>query len=300
MSSASELLYLPVVIWVAAGVGLLLAFRKSTPRLVLRLAAFFLALWAVLATTVLAWVLLNGGVPAVLALLHSPLLLFQSRWAIVWLTGALGAFAVFTVAFLLNQLVAHSLMRLLPTSEVPWPQDLRGPESSISLLEFDSSAAEAFSFTLLRLGLTEGRLPHRHDVILVSSGLRSLLTADELDAVIAHELGHVRGLDARYLTFLRTFARLMAWDPLLAYLARRLTTREEYRADLDAARMTHHPLSLARALYKAVSLPNPPAPRPFSALLRVRGRHGRQEAYERIRRLVALAETGAYEGEPVV
>ena len=299
MSAASELLYLPVVVWVGAGVGLQLAFRKSTPRLVLRLAAGFLALWAILATTVLVWVLLNGGLPAVLALLHSPLLLFQSRWAMVWLVGAIGAFAVFTTAFLLNQLVAHGLMRLLPTSKIPWPPGLRRPESPTSLLEFDSPAPEAFSFTLLRTGLGERRLPYRHDIILVSRGLRALLTADELEAVIAHELGHVRGLDARYLTFVRTLARMMAWDPLLAYLARRLTTREEYRADLDAARMTRHPLSLARALYKAVSLPGPAAARSFPGLLQVGGRHGTREAYERIRRLVVLAETGAFEGEPV-
>ncbi len=299
MSAASELFYVPVAIWVAAGVGLLVAYRKSTPRLVLRLAAFFLALWAILATTVLAWVLLNGGVPAVLALVHSPLLLFQIRWARVWLTGALGALAVFTAAFLLNQLVAHGLLRLLPVSEIPWPRDLARPASPTSLLAFDSPEAEAFSFTLLRSGVREGRWPYRHDVILVSRGLRALLTPEELEAVVAHELGHIRGLDGRYLTFVRTLARMMAWDPLLAYLARSLTTREEYRADLDAARMTHRPLALARALYKTLSLPSSVGRRPFPALLRVSGRHGTREAYERIRRLVALAETGAYEGEPV-
>lgn len=299
MSAASELLYFPVATWIAAGVGLLVAYRKSTPRLVLRLAAGFLALWAILATTVLAWVLLNGGVPAVLALLHSPLLLFQSRWALVWVTGALGALGVFTAAFLLNQLVAHGLLRLLPVSEIPWPRDLVRPASPTSLYAFDSSAPEAFSFTLLRTGVRGGRLPHRHDVILVSRGLCTMLTPEELESVIAHELGHVRGLDARYLTFVRTLARMMAWDPLLAYLARSLTTREEYRADLDAARMTRRPLALARALYKTVSLPSSPVERPFPALLRVQGRHGTREAYERIRRLVALAETGSYEGEPV-
>lgn len=300
MSAGSELLYLPVMGWIAVGVGLLVAYRKSTPTMVLRLAASFLALWAILATTVLAWVLLNGGPVAVWALVRSPLLLFESRWALVWLTGAIGALGVFTVAFLLNQLVGHGLLRVLRTSPVPWPEDLPMPAAPTSLLEFESGAAEAFSFTLLEPGLREGRIPYRRDVILLSSGLRALLTPDELHSVIAHELGHIRGLDSRYLTFLRTFAQMMAWDPLLAYLARSLTTREEYRADLDAARMTHHPLSLARALYKAMTVPPPSGPRAFPAFLRVSGRSGQREAYERIRRLVALAETGACEGEPVV
>ncbi|MGA7862278.1 MAG: M56 family metallopeptidase [Thermoplasmata archaeon] len=300
MSAVSGLLYLPVVVWIATGIGLLVAYRKSTPRLVLRLASGFLALWAVLATTVLAWVLLNGGVGAVLALLHSPLLLFQSRWTVVWLAGAVGALAVFTVAFALNQLVGHGLLRVLPTAPVEWPADLPAPERPTSLLEFASPAAEAFSFTLLQPGLREGRVPYRRDVILVSQGLRALLAPEELDAVVAHELGHIRGLDSRYLTFLRTFAHMMRWDPLLAYLSRRLTTREEYRADLDAARMTHQPLALARALYKVMTVPERGPAWPFPGLIRLAGRHGRSEAYERIRRLVVLAESGAFEGEPVV
>jgi Zn-dependent protease with chaperone function len=300
VSAGSELLYLPVLVWVATGVGLLVASRKSTPRMVLRLAAGFLALWAVLATTVLAWVLLNGGVGAVVSLLHSPLLLFQGRWTYVWLTGALGALAVLTVAFALNQLVGHGLLRVLPTTVVEWPAGLPSPERPTLLLEFESSAADAFSFTLLEPGLREGRMPYRRDVILVSRALRSLLAREEYDAVIAHEFGHIRGLDSRYLTFLRTFAHMMRWDPLLAYLSRTLTTREEYRADMDAAGMTRDPLALARALYKAMSVPDPAPVRPFPGLLRLAGRHGRTEAFERIRRLVALAESGRLEGAPVV
>ncbi len=137
-------------------------------------------------------------------------------------------------------------------------------------------------------------------MILVSRRLRTLLARDELDAVVAHELGHIRGLDSRYLTFLRTFSQMMPWDPLLAYLSSSLTTREEYRADLDAARITQRPMALARALYKAMTVPDPVPPRPFPGFLRLAGRRGRREAYERIRRLVALAESGAFEGEPVV
>lgn len=300
MSALSGLLYLPVVVWVATGVGLLVAYRKSTPRMVLRLAATFLALWAILATTVLVWVLLNGGMPAVVALLHSPLLLFESRWAFVWVAGALGALGVFTMAFFLNQIVGHGLLRLLDTSPVPWPEELPVPIAPTSLLEFGSPAAEAFSFTLLEPGLREGRTPYRRDVILISRRLEGLLTREEIEAVVAHELGHIRGFDSRYLTFLRTLARMMRWDPLLAYLAWSLTRREEYRADIEAARMTRRPLALARAIYKAVSATESTLVRPVPGFLGLQGRHGHHEALERIRRLVALAESGAFEGDRVV
>jgi len=61
------LLYVPVAVWVATGFGLMVAFQRAAPSVVLRLAAAFLALWALLATTTLVWVLRNGGWSAVLA-----------------------------------------------------------------------------------------------------------------------------------------------------------------------------------------------------------------------------------------
>jgi Zn-dependent protease with chaperone function len=114
--------------------------------------------------------------------------------------------------------------------------------------------------------------------------------------VVAHEAGHIRALDGRFLTFFRTLARTMRWDPILAYLADRLTEREEFRADLEAVGVTGRPRALARALYKVSRLP--PPPRVASALLGVGGRRGQRQAVERIRRLVLLAESGRYSEDP--
>ncbi len=291
------LLYLPVGIWVATGTGLVLAYRRSTPPLLLRLAATFLALWALLATTVLVWVLANGGWSAILALLQSPGLLFENRFWGVWLLGGLGALLLLTTAFLVNQLVGWSLLRVLRPEPLAWPPRLPTPSTRTSLLRFESPRAEAFSFTLLDPGLRVRSGPHRHEIILLSGGLLELLTADETEAVVAHELGHVRGLDSRYLTFLRTFARMMRWDPLLAYLAWSLTRREEYRADWEAAHATHRPLALARALYKALSVGSLMGSGGSAAFLGLGGRRGRREALERIRRLLWLADSGIFEGE---
>ncbi len=300
MNAVGSLLYVPLVIWVATGVGLLVAYRRSTPTVVLRLAAAFLALWAVLATTVLVWVLYHGGWPAVVALLHSPLLLFQSRWLGFWAAGAFGALALLSLAFVLSQVAARGLLQMLHTAPIPGATlATRGRGAATTVLAFESDRPEAFSFTLLEPGLPEGRAPYRHDFILVSSGLRERLRPEELEAVIAHELGHVRGLDSRYLTFLRTFSRMMRWDPLLAYLAQSLTRREEFRADLDAVRLTHHPRALARALYKAIAAGGSASGAPVPSFLGLPGKRGSRDALDRIRRLVALADSGAFEGEPV-
>ena len=285
-------LYLPVVVWVATGVGLVLAFRRSAPATVLRLAATFLAFWALLATTTLIWVLANGGWTAVVDLARSPVVLFQPQYWRMWFWGAIGAFLIFVAAFALNQLVGRGFLRLLATRPLPWPRSLARPRGT-TLLAFRSDQPEAFSFTLLALGGSR-RGVHRREVILLSEGLLTQFDAAEREATIAHELGHLHDLDGRYLTFLRTLSRMMRWDPLMAYLASSLTRREEYRADLEAVRATRHPLALARALYKATrssALPSTPAGTGF---LGAGGERGRREAYDRIRRLVALADSDDY------
>lgn len=281
--------FLLVVGWVATGVVLLVAFRRSAPPVVLRLAATFLALWALLVTTLLAWVVVDGGWDGVVALLRSPFSLFQPQFAAVWALGAAGTFVVFALAFLLNQLVGRGWLGTLRPTPIDWPQGLPRPERAVTLLSFPDARVDAFSFALVELG--GPRLVRRREVILLSDGLRAELDEAELEAVVAHELGHVRGLDSRYLTFFRTFARLMRWDPVLGSLAISLTSREEYRADDEAVAMTHNPRALARALFKASTHGGGPFPIAAIGFLGVGGRRGRAEAARRIRRLVALADS---------
>lgn len=287
-------LFVPVVAWGAAGIGLAVAFRRAPSTTLFRLAAAFLAGWALLATTALVWVVANGGFGAFVRLGQAPAELFAPRSALLWVVGALGAFLVFLTAFLLSQAVGRGFLLALKPRPLPWPAALPVPATPTSLLAFPSARCEAFSFTLLEhaggLGL------RRRDVILVSDGLLARLTSVEQEAVVAHEWGHIRELDGRYLTFFRTLARMMRWDPVLALLADSLTSREEFRADTDAVEITRRPRALARALFKAAPLGSAPGAAP--GLLGVGGRRGQRQAVERIRRLVALAESGRYPEEP--
>jgi Zn-dependent protease with chaperone function len=291
-------LYLPVAVWVLTAVGLLFALRRSAPPVVLRLAATFLALWALLATTTLIFVLSNGGWAAILLLAHSPDRIFQARWGLLWAEGAAGAFLVFGVAFALNQLVGRGFLHHLQPRPLPWPARLPRPSERTTLLVFGSDVPEAFSFTLIEAGEAGHRRPRRREVILLSRGLLSALTEEEREAAVAHELGHIRGLDSRYLTFLRTLSRMMRWDPMLAYLAYTLTRREEFRADDEAVRLTGRPLALARALYKVAGLGEPAPVSGAVGFLGSLGDRSRSETLERIRRLVALADSGAFPEEP--
>ncbi|HEV2519478.1 MAG TPA: M56 family metallopeptidase [Thermoplasmata archaeon] len=292
MALLALVLYAPVVVWVASGAGLVYAFRKSAPTTVLRLASAFLALWSLLATTFLVWVLENGGWMGLVRISHTPPSLLAATILSdpsMWAEGALGAFTILLVAFLLNQAVGRGTLRLLNPSEMPWPRGLAWPAFPVQLLQSRSLEREAFSFTLL--SFAGGRWhPHRLEVIILSGGLVELLSEPEVAAVVAHEVGHLRGLDGRYLTYLRTLSRMMRWDPLMAFIAARLTDREEFRADDDAVRATGLPLALARALYKAIA--GAPVPRRFWAVgfLGTRGSAGHPQAIARIRRLVAMAE----------
>ena len=290
------LLYVPVLAWVAVGVGLLLAYRRSTSTVVFRLAAAFLAFWALFATTGLAWVLSNGGWSAVVRLASAPWVIFEPRFAPLWVAGALGAFAVFLTAFLLSQAVGRGFLAVLRPRTLDWPERIPRPATPTDLLAFPSAHVEAFCFTLIDIG--GPALLRRRDGGLLSDGLIARLSPVEQESVVAHEMGHIRELDGRYLTFFRTLARLMRWDPVLALLADRLTQREEFRADLAAVELTGRPRALARALYK-VSAPEDAPLRPLLGLLGPGGRRGRRQAVERIRRLVALAESGRFPEEPV-
>ena len=288
------LVWIPVLAWVGVGVGLLLAYRRSTSTIVFRLAAVFLAFWAVFATTGLAWVLSAGGWSAVVRLAQDPTIIFAPRFLSAWVLGALGAFGIFLTAFLLSQLVGRGFLALHRTRRLDWPGRLPRPSTPTNLLALASERPDAFSFTLFEVG-APGAV-RRRDVIVLSEGLLDLLSPEEREAVVAHELGHIRELDGRYLTFFRTFSRMMRWDPILAYLASRLTEREEFRADADAVEMTRRPRSLARALYKA-SASWDGVPRMLPGLLGTGGRRGRLQTAERIRQLVALAESGRFPEE---
>jgi Zn-dependent protease with chaperone function len=286
-------LYLLALGWASLGVGLLVAFRRSTSTVVFRLAAAFLALWAFVATTGLIWVVANGGWTGMLRLAAAPLVIANPSNAELWAAGALGVFAIFLTAFVLSQAVGRGYLAVRRPRGLDWPARLPAPRVPTDLLAFASPRVEAFSFTLLEPG--GAALLRRRNVILVSDGLLDGLTPDETEAVVAHELGHLRELDGRYLTFFRTLSRLFRWDPILAYLADRLTEREEFRADLDAVELTGRPRTLARALFKAGSASGG---RVVPGFLGASGPRGRRQAIERIRRLVALAESGRFPEEP--
>jgi heat shock protein HtpX len=122
-----------------------------------------------------------------------------------------------------------------------------------------------------------GRNP-RHASVAVTEGILRLLDDEELEGVLAHELGHVRNRDILTSSIAATLAgaitmlaRMGMWfgfggdrdrdrgggilmlllAPLAAMLIQLWVSRtREYEADATGAGITHNPYALARALQK--------------------------------------------------
>ncbi len=116
-------------------------------------------------------------------------------------------------------------------------------------------------------------------VVAATEGIMSLLTDDELEGVLAHEMAHIKDKDMLVMTVAATIAgaisfaaRMFVWSsigsrrgngnglilllvaitaPLAALMLRLAVSRSrEYKADREGAMLIQRPLSLARALEK--------------------------------------------------
>ncbi|MFS0737982.1 M48 family metalloprotease [Sphingomonas sp. 1P06PA] len=117
-----------------------------------------------------------------------------------------------------------------------------------------------------------GRDPH-HAAIALTTGLLGLLTRDEIEGVVAHELGHIRAHDTRLMTAVATLAGAISMlasfgsvgrrshplalllsvivAPLAAMLIQLAISRSrEYQADAAGALISGKPHALASALAK--------------------------------------------------
>ncbi|MGI8774348.1 MAG: M56 family metallopeptidase [Actinomycetota bacterium] len=91
--------------------------------------------------------------------------------------------------------------------------------------------------------------------ILISTDLVSRLEADELDAVLAHELAHIRSRDLLVVSLAGFLRDAVAWNPFAHVAYARLVSDREYEADRKAAALTGKPLAVASGLLKMLEVP---------------------------------------------
>ena len=172
-----------------------------------------------------------------------------------------------------------------------------------------------------------------HAVVCVTQGLLDMLDQDELEGVLAHELGHIKNRDMLLQTISATMSgaitslarfglysphqgegRGSAMGPLLALLAPvvamilqfAISRTREFKADAVGAEISGKPLALASALNKMQQIAQrapmdvPPSVAPIAQVNPLSGFRGLSRLFsthpateERIARLQAMAAAGA-------
>jgi heat shock protein HtpX len=229
-----------------------------------------------------------NGIKTVLLLTLMTLLLIAIGNYFGGQTGMVYAFLIASVmnfvSYFFSDKIALAMYRAQPATREQLPrvfdvverlrQKIGIPMPKIFVIPSDSPNAFA-----------TGRNPH-HASVAVTQGILNLLDDEELEGVLAHELGHVRNRDILTSSIAATLAgavtilaRMGAWGamfsgyggsdrdrrgggglgallmlflaPLAALLIQLWVSRtREYEADASGAGYTHNPYALARALQK--------------------------------------------------
>lgn len=131
--------------------------------------------------------------------------------------------------------------------------------------------------------------------VLISAELPAILDDDELEAVVAHEIGHIRARDTQVVFLSGMLRDMVAWNPVAHVSYRRLVEDREREADRRAAELTGKPLAVASGLLKMCEVVNEGhrgLRRAALAFLRPGGRVAR-----RVSHLLAVADGRAAAGD---
>ncbi len=173
-------------------------------------------------------------------------------------TGTAGTWIFFIgIAFssfmLLRRFVGALLLRRLIRKRCVSPASIgRGDvEDVVDRLVRSSSLKRPPTVHLLPPGV-EGAFAVglRRPAILLSQDLLQDLDADELEAILAHEVAHVEARDVQMVFTAGMLRDLLTWNPFAHVAYRRLSRDREIEADRRATTLTARPLSLASGLLK--------------------------------------------------
>jgi Zn-dependent protease with chaperone function len=132
---------------------------------------------------------------------------------------------------------------------------------------------------------------HGQGVVAISPKLASSLSAEETEAVLAHELAHIKNGDSNAKGLARLARSAFPFDPVLRLVEAAVHRERELWADRVAVSFTGKPLALASALVKANARPKPLATEHNAGLFIGGSRRGLLSPYPNLeRRVDALIE----------
>lgn len=150
------------------------------------------------------------------------------------------------IAVLLRQISPRIVLRKVGKLKVP----ANGIAHTFETLRNRMSVPAA----QLRLSATKVPISFAVDAdkptVVMSESLVSLLGKDELEAVMAHELAHIKNADTSLKALVTAYKAALPHDPIIRLVEAAFHREREMVADETAARATGKPLSLASALLK--------------------------------------------------
>jgi Zn-dependent protease with chaperone function len=132
----------------------------------------------------------------------------------------------------------------------------------------------------------------RSPVVVLSTGLVTKLGDREVEAILAHELAHVRRLDHLGRWIATVFRDIMAWNPFALVWYSRLVAEQEMACDEDAARLVGDAVVVASGLVEVAACSQRQCQVAVGLLpaWQARGRRGARRLGERIEHLAQTTD----------
>lgn len=165
---------------------------------------------------------------------------------------------IFTPLFMLVAVAAlvKAALSIFASRRIFWKYGFASPQDYPGLFSVLEELCGKGEVSIPRIIVTRDlfarsfTMGYRSPVIVFSEGLLNALDEQELETVVAHELGHIVRADS-LLTWLTVFLRdLMFFTPLAFWIFRDLTAEKEKASDDYAIKLTGKPLAFAQALIK--------------------------------------------------
>jgi len=122
---------------------------------------------------------------------------------------------------------------------------------------------DTFDTLVRRMGISsaeirfsKGKMPNsfavhlNKPIVVMSQRLLTLLSAEEIEAVMAHELAHIRNSDTSLKALVTAYKSVLPFDPFVQIVEAAFHREREILADETAAKVTRKPIALATALIK--------------------------------------------------
>ena len=136
------------------------------------------------------------------------------------------------------------------------------PDDKPTLFQMVDKIANSVGISAPHIGITENLEPNAFTIgygkrvmIVFSSGLLDMLDSAELEAVIAHEMAHIKNHDFHFMALMSALKVISFFNPIVYLLSSAITREREILADDTGSRLVEQPERLGLALLKIWDAP---------------------------------------------